>query len=187
VPALVALAESSKAARALLCGRHAPSERAQRLSARFDAILTSDRRTVLVAFDEADTALGFAVVLVDELAPMDPTPVLQVSDLVIAASARRDDVSRSLLVAALHLADDRDIEHVLVSASASSREANRYFARLGFAPLVTRRVASTHVLRRALGIGEVPDRLAARRRLRTGRGDRPLRVSAASRAIRRGA
>jgi GNAT superfamily N-acetyltransferase len=158
------------------------------LTARFEAILASERRTVMVACDEASAVLGFAVVLVDELAPMDPTPVLLVSDLVIAGpNALRQEVGRSLLAAVVRLADDRDIDHVLVTTSASSREANRYFARLGFAPLVMRRIASTAVLRRPLGIGEVPDRLAARRRLRAGRGDRPLHASAASRALGRGA
>jgi GNAT superfamily N-acetyltransferase len=187
VAALVALMESTKIARSLLSGRHSPADRTLRLTQRFETILASDRRTVLAAFGEAEDLLGFAVVHEDELAPLDPTPVLQVSDLVIAAGAQRHDIGRSLLAAAVRLADDRDIDHVLVTASSSSRDTNRYFARLGFAPLVIRRIASTTVLRRSLGIGEVPDRLAARRRLRSGRSERPLRVSAAARALRRGA
>jgi GNAT superfamily N-acetyltransferase len=105
----------------------------------------------------------------------------------VAPSARKHGVGRSLLAAVALLADEREIDHVLATANSSSRDVKRYFARLGFAPLVIRRIASTATLRRSLGIAEVPDRLAVRRRIRAGRGERPVRVSAAARALGRGA
>ena len=86
----------------------------------------------------------------------------------------------------LRLADEREIDHVVASAMYASREANRYLARLGFAPVAIRRAASTSVLRRTLGVGEVPDRVAARRRLLAGRSERAARVSAAARALTKG-
>jgi N-acetylglutamate synthase-like GNAT family acetyltransferase len=188
VPALVALIESAKLGPSLLSGRPVAADRAGMLARQFAAILASDRRTVLAAIDEVGgEVLGLVVVLEDEVAPIDPTPVLHVSHLVVTPNSRRRGIGRTLLAAVVLLADERDIDHVLATAVSSSRDANRYLARLGFAPLVIRRIASTTVLRRSLGIAEVPDRLALRRRLRAGRGERPARVSAAARALGRGA
>jgi GNAT superfamily N-acetyltransferase len=186
VPALVELANSVKIAGSMFLGRLSPAERSDRLADRFTAILASDRRTALAAFDEADQLLGFVVVLEDEVAPIDPTPVLQVSHLMLGQNGQRDVVGRALLTAVVRLADEREIDHVLASATYSSRETNRYLARLGFAPLVIRRIASTSVLRRNLGVGDVPDRVAARRRLLAGRAAGASKVSPAARAVPRG-
>lgn len=184
IPALVDLADSAKIAASIFPGRVTAPDRREQLAQRFAAILASERRTALAAFNDADDLLGLVVVLEDEVAPIDPTPVLQVGHLMLASCAQHDAIGRALLAAVVRLAEEREIDHVLASAMYNSREANRYLARLGFAPVAIRRIASTTVLRRALGIGEVPDRLAARRRLLAGR---PARVSAATRAATRGA
>jgi ribosomal protein S18 acetylase RimI-like enzyme len=188
VPALVSLADSVKIAGSWFAGRPGAVERTERLTQRFSAILASERRTSLTAVDDADRLLGFVVVLEDEVAPIDPTPVLQVSHLLVqpGPSAEREAIGRALVAAVVRLAEEREIDHVLATAAASSRDANRFFARLGFAPLVIRRIATTATLRRSLGIGEVPDRVAARRRLLAGRGERPARVTAAASALSRG-
>jgi N-acetylglutamate synthase-like GNAT family acetyltransferase len=186
VPALVALAETIKVAGSMFPGRLSGPERDERLAQRFNTLIASDRRTVLAAFDEADQLIGFVVVLEDELAPIDPTPVLQVGHLMLAAGAQHDAIGRSLLAAVVRLADELEIDHVLATAAYQSRDANRYLARLGFAPVAIRRIASTSVLRRTLGVGDVPDRVEARRRLLAGRGKRPARISAATRAASRG-
>ena len=73
----------------------------------------------------------------------------------VAPGQRRRGVGRALLAAAVHLADEPGIEHVLATAAAGSREGNRYLARLGFAPLVVHRIASTGALRRSLGMTDV--------------------------------
>jgi GNAT superfamily N-acetyltransferase len=180
IPALVALADSTKVAGSMFAGRLTSDERSEQLAARFAAILASERRTALAAFTDADELVGLVVVLEDEVAPIDLTPVLQVGHLMLAPGAQHDSVGRALLAAVVRLADEREIDHVLASAMYTSRDANRYLARLGFAPVTIRRIATTSALRRALGIGEVPDRLAARRRLLAGRAGRAARVSAAS-------
>lgn len=186
MPALVALADSLKISGSIFPVRLAASERSHRLAQRFEEILASDRRSVLTAFDEADELLGFVVVLEGEAAPIDPTPVLQISQLMLRTGGQPEAVGRALLGAVLRLADEREIDHVLASAVYASREANRYLARLGFAPVAIRRAVSTSVLRRTLGVGEVPDRVAARRRLLAGRSERAARVSAAARALTKG-
>ena len=64
---------------------------------------------------------------------------------------------------------------MVAGVQSSARDANRYLARLGFAPLVVRRIASVSTLRRSLGIADSIDRIALRRR-RTVRGVLPSRV-----------
>ena len=64
---------------------------------------------------------------------------------------------------------------MLATAASGSREANRYLARLGFAPLVVHRVASTATLRRSLGISDVSERIAVLRRARLARAQRTVR------------
>jgi predicted N-acetyltransferase YhbS len=151
------------------------------LSERFATILSSDERTVLVAVDDVGDVVGFVLVSEGDVAAITGVPALQVGHLLVAPGHRRRGVGRALLAAAVHLADQRGIEHVVATAVTGSRDANRYLARLGFAPLVVRRIASTSTLRRTLGIADGADRLALLRRAR--RGGRSL----AARAISRGA
>ena len=104
----------------------------------------------------------------------------------VTPSQRRRGVGRALLAAAVHLADELGVEHVLATAAAGSREGNRYLARLGFAPLVMHRVAPTSVLRALArhgrrrrpdgGAAPRPDRAGATRGFRLPRG-RPRRLS----------
>ena len=68
--------------------------------------------------------------------------------------------------------DERGLDRLLAAAAAGSREGNRYLARLGFAPLVVHRIASTSVLRRSLGLAEAPERMAVLRRARLLRAQR---------------
>jgi hypothetical protein len=83
------------------------------------------------------------------------------------------------------------MDHILATAGSGSREANRYLARLGFAPLVVRRIAATSVLRRALRMAEAPERTAAAPErmavLRRARLVRANRTGLARHSIRRGA
>jgi N-acetylglutamate synthase-like GNAT family acetyltransferase len=95
---------------------------------------------------------------------------------------RRRGIGRALLAGAVHLADEQGFEHVLTTAAAGSREGNRYLARIGFAPLVVHRIASTTTLRRSLGMTDVAGRMAMLRRARLVRAQR---TGFAARAARR--
>jgi N-acetylglutamate synthase-like GNAT family acetyltransferase len=117
----------------------------------------------------------------DEIGAIDLTPAVHVTHLLVAPSHRRRGVGRALLAAAVHLADEHGVDRVLATAASGSREANRYLARLGFAPLVVHRVASTTALRRSLGIADVAGRVAVLRRARL---TRTVRVAAADRSRR---
>jgi GNAT superfamily N-acetyltransferase len=100
---------------------------------------------------------------------------MYISHLLVAPSYRRRGTGRALLTGAVRHAEDREIDHVVVGVQAAARDANRYLARLGFAPLVVRRIASVQALRRSLGIVDSVDRAALRRR-RSVRGVLPSRV-----------
>ena len=142
VPHLVTLFESTDLPLGALGARQFHADTLAHLAERLATIVSADDRSVLVATDDM-TAVGLVVVAEDEVGPVTPTPVLHVSYLVVAPGHRRRGVGRALLAATVHLADQRGIEHVVATAVTGSRDANRYLARLGFAPLVVRRIAAT--------------------------------------------
>jgi ribosomal protein S18 acetylase RimI-like enzyme len=141
--------------------------------ARLASLLSCDDRKILVATDDATGHIvGFVVVSEDEAGAIVRTPVLNLSHLVVDKAFRRRGIGRALLGACVHMAEQQGIDYVVASAVTSSRDANRYLARLGFAPFVVRRIAPTAVLRRSLGLRDSTDRLALMRRMRSGQ--RPL-------------
>ncbi|SHF59765.1 Ribosomal protein S18 acetylase RimI [Jatrophihabitans endophyticus] len=156
----------------------------ERLCSRFADLLDRTERTLLVATDENAAVVGMLGARVDEVGTVELTPVLHVTHLLVAPRCRRRGIGRALLAAAVHLADDAAVEHVLATSAAGSREGNRYLARIGFAPLVVHRIASTAVLRRSLGMTDVAGRMAALRRARMARRDR---AGFGHRAVGRGA
>jgi ribosomal protein S18 acetylase RimI-like enzyme len=140
---------------------------------RLASLLSCEDRRILVATDEASGHIvGFVVVSEDEAGAIVRTPVLNLSHLVVDKAFRRRGIGRALLSACVHLAEQQGMDHLIASAVTSSRDANRYLARLGFTPFVVRRIAPTAVLRRSLGLRDFPDRLALMRRMRSGH--RPL-------------
>jgi ribosomal protein S18 acetylase RimI-like enzyme len=151
------------------------------LTERFGEIIDSDRR-LLIATDEAGAVVGMLAAKPDEVGAIDMTSVLHVTHLMVDPEHRRRGIGRSLLAAAVHLADELGCEHVLTTAAAGSREGNRYLARIGFAPLVVHRIASTTTLRRSLGMTDVAGRMAMLRRARLVRAQR---TGFAARAARR--
>jgi GNAT superfamily N-acetyltransferase len=157
-------------------GRRARKTDTATIANRFSQLLTDPDRLVLVAVEEEHgTVVGFAVLLEEQVGVLAPTPTMYISHLLVAPSYRRRGTGRALLTGAVRHAEDREIDHVVVGVQAAARDANRYLARLGFAPLVVRRIASVQALRRSLGIVDSVDRAALRRR-RSVRGVLPSRV-----------
>lgn len=181
VPSLVTLVECLDLPPGALGARQFQADTLAHLSERLARVLAVDEYSALVAVDDLGEVVGVIVLSEDEVGPVTPIGVLTVSYLLVAPGHRRRGIGRALLAAAVHLAEQRGLEHVVASVVAGARDANRYLARLGFAPLVVRRIASTATLRRSLGIADSADRLALLRRAR--RGGRSL----AARAISRGA
>jgi ribosomal protein S18 acetylase RimI-like enzyme len=156
------------------------------LAERLAAVLDEGSRTVLVAVEDGSAEIvGLLAARTDEIGMIDVTPALHVTHLLVAPAHRRRGVGRALLAAAVHLADELGLDRMLATVAASSRESNRYLARLGFAPMVIDRVVPTAGLRKALGLAEGSERVAVLRRAMLGRARRP--GLATSRVAGRGA
>ncbi|MGX7680350.1 N-acetyltransferase family protein [Jatrophihabitans sp. DSM 45814] len=162
-------------------GRRARNGDRTTVAERLSQLLSDPDRLVLVAVEEEhDKVVGLTVLLEEQVGVLTPTATLHISHLLVAPTYRRRGTGRALLTGAVRHAEDREIDHVVVGVQAAARDANRYLARLGFAPLVVRRIASVQVLRRSLGIVDSVDRVALRRR-------RSVRGVLPSRAVGRGA
>ncbi len=80
---------------------------------------------------------------------------------------RRRGVGKALLAAAVSFADEVGAEHVITSVLPQERDTQRFYARLGFGPVVMRRSVPVAVLRRRLSgatATSLADHLVARRR-----------------------
>jgi GNAT superfamily N-acetyltransferase len=109
------------------------------------------------------------------LSPLHLEHVVHTSFLLVLPDHRRHGYARLMLEAAAAWAEEKDIHHVTAITASSSRDTNRFLARLGLGTMATVRVAPTATLRKRLSpaplasttssrnIGQV---LAARRSMR---------------------
>src|SRR6478672_11715482 len=137
------------------------SEAAQRLA--LDGTLRNalQRNDIcaFVAFIDGRAA-GYVVLADSTRSLLVDTPCVSIDMLFVHPDHRRRGVGRGLLTAASRYADRQGCEHLASAVPAGDREANRFFARLGFAPETVRRVASAPALQRKLA-GEVrPQRVS---------------------------
>jgi hypothetical protein len=91
-------------------------------------------------------------------------PAVQLTHLVVAEGQRRRGVGRALLSGAVTWAEEVGADEIVASVLPSLREANRFYARLGFAPLVMRRVVPVSTLRRNLALSNPRSVVRPRRR-----------------------
>ena len=126
-----------------------------------ERLLADDRHRVVVAVDDADGVIGAAVLGAETAGGLLDPPSVYVSHLVVRPEQRRRGAGRALVAAAAGYAEELGVDSVVVGVAPTGRDANRFFARLGFAPLVIRRIAPVAALRRALiGAGPTADRVA---------------------------
>jgi len=118
----------------------------QRLAA---TIQDPDCRVVL-ATAEGQPA-GMAVLRVACPDPLSSSQVVQVVHVIVADGQRRRGVGHALVSAAADFADERQVEHLTAGMYPSLRDASRFYARLGFAPVLVQRVAQVAAVRRRLG------------------------------------
>jgi GNAT superfamily N-acetyltransferase len=112
--------------------------------------ITDDDCRVVVAHS-GDELAGMAVLREVRPDPLSEHRVVQVSHVIVASGMRRRGVGHALLAAAADFADERQVEHVSAGVYPSLRDVSRFYARLGFAPVMVHRVAPVAVLRRRLG------------------------------------
>jgi len=152
LPALIALWDQVRAGGVRGVREHLPGEHP---ADRFAAVLHDpDMRVVVATFD--DEIEGMAVLSTTTLGPLSTTAAVQMAPVVVEGRHRRRGVGRALVAAAAAYADEIGAEHVVVSVYPGLRESNRFYARLGFTPLVVRRLATTAALKRRLATGEHP-------------------------------
>lgn len=145
---------------------------------RLGDVLASATSDVLVGLVDGQVT-GMALVWLTSSGPLAAAPSAAMGYLVVAPSARRRGLGRVLVMAAAAWAEERGVEQLVAHVYPNLREANRFYARLGFAPLTVRRVAPVAALRRqfatpvSLRLLEParPRRLLAARRAATSRSD----------------
>jgi GNAT superfamily N-acetyltransferase len=122
----------------------------------------------------AELAVGLAVLGLDPLSLVLGTPQVTVDSFVVHRDHRRSGVGAALLAAAAGYAAETGASYVVASVPQDA-DRQRFFARMGFAPLTTRRITSAHTLgrslaawqRRRLGIIPLPRRVPGGGRRRT--------------------
>jgi GNAT superfamily N-acetyltransferase len=123
------------------------------IAVRLAQAIADDDCHVLLACTDGEPA-GMAICRPICPDPLSDSQVLQMTHLIVAPGQRRRGVGRALLVATADLADGLHVEHVGVGVYPSLRDASRFYARLGFAPVLVQRIAPVGVMRRRLGTGE---------------------------------
>jgi GNAT superfamily N-acetyltransferase len=99
--------------------------------------------------DDGEIGVGLSVLGLDPLSLVLGTPQVTVDTFVVHREHRRSGVGAALLAASVAYAAENGASYV-VAAVTQEADRQRFFARMGFAPLTTRRIASVHTLGRSL-------------------------------------
>jgi GNAT superfamily N-acetyltransferase len=132
-------------------GSLAPTPSEERLRVLLDRVAADPTCRAVVAELDGEV-VGMACFVARPLGPFAEAPVVQIDYLHVRSAFHRRGVGRALVAAATAYADEVGSEHVAVNVLPQVREANRFYAKIGFTPLVVRRVASVSTLRRSLGL-----------------------------------
>lgn len=146
------------------------------------SVLRRPEVTAFLAYIDNDP-VGYLVLSDTVAGPLTDAPCTAIDQLFVSSAWRRHGVARQLLAAAASHADRVGADAIVSHVPSQVRDANRFFARLGFTPTVVRRVTTPAALHRKLAAtGDA-------RVLRRGGLDEVIqrRRSARFRAVRQGA
>ena len=146
-------------------GPFGPPASAVSIRERLESLRSDPMHRVIVAEVDGIVA-GLAVLSRLPVTPISDVESVQISFMHVRDDRRRRGVGRAIVSAATQFATDVGADYVTVGVFPGARESNRFFARLGFSPLVMRRAIATTALQRKLS-GEL-GRADRRRRLRRG-------------------
>lgn len=99
---------------------------------------------------DGEVAIGLAVLGIDPLSQILGAPQVTVETFVVHRAYRRQGAGAVLLQAAATYAHETGAAHVVAAVGGHEAERQRFFARMGFAPLTTRRIVSLDSLTRSL-------------------------------------
>lgn len=109
-----------------------------------------DERLVVGLID--DQVAGAVHLMRARISPIHNDTAIHITHLHVLSGFRRHGVGKALLEAAVSWAEEKDTSHLLAAASVSSRDANRFMARLGLTQLAVVRGASIPALRAKLPV-----------------------------------
>jgi GNAT superfamily N-acetyltransferase len=126
---------------------------------------------------DGEVPVGLAVLGLDPLSEVLGNPQVTVDTFVVHREYRRRGAGAVLLAAAAAYAQETGAAHVVAAVAGHEAERQRFFARMGFAPLNTRRIVPLDSLTRSLAAWQrsgypvpAPRRAATARRRPTARG-----------------
>ncbi len=126
---------------------------AQRLRASEAAVASGGAPTYRLALAEHDgEQVGFASISVVDRGLLTASCAVLVDVVHVVDGERKRGVGTALLREAVLMADEVGASDVVVNTPSRGRDVNRFYARLGFAPMVVRRSTSVSALRRRLGV-----------------------------------
>jgi GNAT superfamily N-acetyltransferase len=117
-----------------------------------------------------EVPVGLLILGVDPLSAVLGVPQVTVDNLVVHPGHRRRGAGSVLLAAAAAYAEEIGAAHVVATCGGHEAERLRFFARMGFAPLTTRRIVPRETLVRSLsawqrnGLVPSPRKAGLRRR-----------------------
>jgi GNAT superfamily N-acetyltransferase len=117
----------------------------------FLSALQDPQTRLVVAVEGEDTVVGMASLHAAAPTVLIDSRVVHASLVHVRRSSRSRGVGRALMIAAATFAEEVGADHVSVDVYPQHRESQRFYVRMGFAPLVVRRIAPLPLLKRRLG------------------------------------
>ncbi len=121
------------------------------VGASVDRIAADPEQRLLVGSID-DRVAGAVHLTRGPLTPIHGDTAVYVGHLQVIDDLRRHGVGRALIEAAVTWAEQKNTPHVLAAAAVTSRDANRFMARLGFGQLAVIRGATVTALRAKLPV-----------------------------------
>lgn len=104
----------------------------------------------LVVAECGGELVGMALLCIGTATAIVEAPALEMTHMVVSGKHRRRGAGKALVAAAASYAEELGLDQVVTSVRPQDREANRFYARLGFGPVAVKRVATVSALRRQL-------------------------------------
>jgi GNAT superfamily N-acetyltransferase len=156
-----------------------PSVSTLQLGPRLAEALAAGQIEVLLARREGRPA-GFLILREVPPTLMLEKPSISIDQMFVVPEQRRHGVARAMLAQVASRAELTGAEQIVTSVTPLARDTHRFFARLGFSPVIVRRSVSPATLRRRLGgeayRGALEELLSRRRSLRARARRRPGRA-----------